>query len=222
MQDFPVLYTFRRCPYAIRARMALKYADITCELREVVLRNKPQAMLNVSNKGTVPVLQLTDGTVIEESLDVMLWALEQADPDEWLNVAPQETEILINQNDEEFKKYLDRYKYFQQHPEQPQTHYRQQAESFLGLLETHLQKHSGLGFLSERISLVDIAIFPFIRQFAHVDLEWFSHSQYKYLISWLLKFESSELFLSVMQKYMPWQENQDGILSKDVLTNNQK
>lgn len=211
MQDLPVLYTFRRCPYAIRARMALKYASVNCELREVALRNKPPAMLAISSKGTVPVLQLTDGSIIDESLDVMLWALKQADPDIWLNVAEQETENLIQQNDQEFKKYLDRYKYFQQYPEQPQSVYRQHTESFLGLLESRLQRHQGGGLVAGHITLADVAIFPFIRQFAHVDMEWFSHSRYKNLVSWLLNFESGELFLSVMKKYKPWQQERNTV-----------
>ena len=115
MQTKPVLYSFRRCPYAIRARMALEYASINCELREVKLSNKPQTMINISNKGTVPVLQLTDGSVIDESLDIMLWALEQTDPDQWLGVEQKNTRLLIEKYDQEFTQYLDQYKYFQRY-----------------------------------------------------------------------------------------------------------
>ena len=214
MQTYPVLYTFRRCPYAIRARMALKYASIEYELREVILSNKPETMIILSNKGTVPVLQLTDGKIIDESLDVMLWALQQSDPDNWLNVETQNSRILIENNDNGFKFYLDRYKYFQRFPEESQLHYRENAEEFIKLLETRLQKNDGIGFVTGSISLADVAIFPFVRQFAHVDWEWFSNSQYKYLISWLLRFEESDLFLSVMKKYKPWQENQDVVLTQ--------
>jgi glutathione S-transferase len=222
MQATPVLYSFRRCPYAIRARMVLKYASITCELREIVLRNKPQAMINLSNKGTVPILQLTDGSVIDESLEIMLWALEQADPDNWLDIENVHARLLINKNDQEFKQYLDHYKYFQRYPEQSQLHYRKQAEEFIGLLETNLQKHHGLGLVSNRLSLADVAIFPFVRQFAHVDWEWFSNSQYRNLISWLLNLEESELFLEVMNKHKPWQEGEDIVLTHINELNNRE
>jgi len=202
--------------------MALTYASITCELREIVLRDKPQAMINLSNKGTVPVLQLEDGSIIDESLEVMLWALEQADPDDWLDVENKDARLLIEKNDQEFKQYLDRYKYFQKYPEQPQIYYRKKAEEFITLLETMLQEHQGIGLISNRLSLADVAIFPFVRQFAHVDWEWFSNSQYRNLISWLLKFEESELFLAVMNKYKPWQKNEDVILTPVNKLNNQE
>jgi len=212
MQSHPVLYSFRRCPYAIRARMTLKYASITCELREIVLRNKPKEMISISKKGTVPVLQLIDGKVIDESLDIMLWALQQADPDNWLNIKKHDAILLIDKNDNQFTQYLDRYKYFQRYSHRPQLYYRERAEEFIELLETNLKEHNGIGLVSNHISLADVAIFPFIRQFAHVDWEWFSNSQYKNLISWLLKFEESGLFLLVMKKYKLWQENNDVVL----------
>ena len=223
MQATPVLYSFRRCPYAIRARMALEYASINCELREVVLSNKPEAMTKLSNKGTVPVLQLTDGSVIDESLEVMLWALDQTDPDNWLDIENEHTRLLIEKNDQEFKQYLDRYKYSQRYPEHTQLYYRKQAEEFIGLLETNLQEQHGLGLVSNQLSLVDVAIFPFVRQFAHVDWEWFSNSQYRNLISWLLKLEKSELFLAVMDKYKPWQENEGLVQThKNELNNRER
>jgi len=214
MQSHPVLYSFRRCPYAIRARMALKYASITCELREIALRNKPKEMISISKKGTVPVLQLINGEVIDESLDIMLWALQRADPDNWLNIEHQDAMLLIEKNDNQFTQYLDRYKYFQRYPGKPQIYYRERAEEWIKLLETNLKEHHGIGLVSNHISLADVAIFPFIRQFAHVDWEWFSNSQYKNLISWLLKFEESELFLAVMKKYKLWQENNDVVLTQ--------
>ncbi len=214
MQTTPVLYSFRRCPYAIRARMALEYASITCELREVKLSNKPQAMINLSHKGTVPVLQLMDGSVIDESLDIMLWALEQADTDHWLDEEQNDSRFLIEKNDHEFTQHLEQYKYFQRFPEHSQLFYREKAEEFIGVLETNLQEHEDIGLVSNRLTLVDVAIFPFIRQFAHVDWEWFSNSQYRNLISWLVKFEESELFMTVMNKYKPWQENDDAVLTQ--------
>jgi len=222
MQTTPVLYTFRRCPYAIRARMALEYASITCELREVKLSNKPQAMINLSHKGTVPVLLLTDGSVIDESLDIMVWALEQADPDGWLDVEQNDSRLLIEKNDQVFTQHLEQYKYFQRFPEHSQLYYREQAEEFIGLLETNLQEHQGIGLISNRQTLADVAIFPFIRQFAHVDWEWFAKSQYKNLISWLVKFEESELFLAVMDKHKPWQENDDVVMTQINELNNKK
>ena len=222
MQATPVLYSFRRCPYAIRARMALEYASISCELREIILSNKPQAMINLSNKGTVPVLQLADGSVIDESLEVMLWALEQTDPDNWLDIENEHARLLIEKNDHEFKQYLDQYKYFHRYPENTQLHYRKQAEEFIGILETRLQEHQGLGLVSNQLSLADVAIFPFVRQFAHVDWEWFSNSRYKYLISWLLKLEESELFLAVMDKHILWQENEDLVLTHNNELNNRE
>lgn len=222
MQSTPVLYSFRRCPYAIRARMALKYASISCELREVILKDKPQAMIDISDKGTVPVLQLMDGSVIDESLEVMLWALEQADPDHWLDVENNDARLLIKKNDQEFKQYLDRYKYFQRYPEHSLLYYREKAEEFIELLETNLQEHQSIGLVSNRLSMADVAIFPFVRQFAHVDWEWFSNSQYRNLISWLLKFEESELFLAVMNKYKPWQENKDVVLTQINELNNRE
>ncbi len=214
MQSHPVLYSFRRCPYAIRARMVLKYASITCELREIALRNKPEEMLSISRKGTVPVLQLINGKVIDESLDNMLWALQRGDPDNWLSIEQQDAMLLIEKNDNQFTQYLDRYKYFQRYPEKPQIYYRERAEEWIKLLETNLKEHHGIGIVSNHISLADVAIFPFIRQFAHVDWEWFSNSQYKNLISWLLKFEESKLFLAVMKKYKLWQENNDVVLTQ--------
>ena len=222
MQTTPVLYSFRRCPYAIRARMALEYASITCELREVKLSNKPPAMINISSKGTVPVLQLVDGRVIDESLDIMLWALGQTDPDHWLDLEKNDGRSLIDVNDQEFTQYLDQYKYFKRYPEHSQLYYREKAEKFIVVLETNLQEHQGIGLVSIRQTLADVAIFPFIRQFAHVDWEWFSNSQYKNLISWLVKFEESELFLAVMDKYKPWKENDDVVLTRTNELNNKE
>jgi glutathione S-transferase len=194
--------------------MALEYASIACELREVKLSNKPQAMINLSHKGTVPVLQLMDGSVIDQSLDIMLWALEQADPDHWSDEEQNDSRFLIEKNDQEFTQHLEQYKYFQRFPEHSQLFYREKAEEFIGVLETNVQEHEGIGLVSNRLTLADVAIFPFIRQFAHVDWEWFSNSQYRNLISWLVKFEESELFMTVMNKYKPWQENDDAVLTQ--------
>jgi glutathione S-transferase len=200
MTRLPILYSFLRCPYAIRSRMALRYAGIDYELREISLKNKPPEMLAISPKGTTPVLQLTDGEVLEESLDIIYWALAQNDPEGWLEFFPNLLELgknLIAINDSEFKQNLDRYKYHVRFPE-PQATYRAQAETYLETLEKLLRLHSFL--LGDRDSFADIAIFPFIRQFAHVDLDWFDNSHYLALVRWLNFYKSSSLFLSVMEK----------------------
>lgn len=139
----PILYTFRRCPYAIRARLAIGVSGVEVELREVDLRDKPQAMLDCSPKGTVPVLQLADGSVIDESLDIMRWALAINDPMGWCNET-SEALALIAQNDSSFKQNLDRYKYADRHPEHSAEYYRGQAELFLLLLDTRLAEQKYL------------------------------------------------------------------------------
>lgn len=184
----------------MRARMALKYAGIAIEIIEVSLKNKPAAMLQASPKGTVPVLvlkdsALTNSTVIDESLQIMRWALANNDPDHWLT---HDAENLIAENDGTFKQALDRYKYAIHFPEKPVTAHRADGEVFLRKLD-NLLNHDN--FLSgEKIGLADIAIFPFIRQFAGVDATWFETAPYPKLKAWLKARVESDLFLSVMQK----------------------
>ncbi|MFT5172285.1 MAG: glutathione S-transferase [Gammaproteobacteria bacterium] len=202
--QYPILYSFRRCPYAMRARMALMQASIACELREVVLRNKPASMLALSSKGTVPVLRLPSGQVIDESLDVMRWALGRSDPHAWLSADDAMTKDLIERNDSSFKADLDHYKYYVEHPEHSQQHYRGRAENFLSSLEDLLTEHQGIALLGQQLSLADIALFPFVRQFARVDEAWFSSTHYEHLKQWLKRHEQSRLFLSVMNKYPAW------------------
>ena len=203
MKD-PILYTFRRCPYAMRARLSITYAKINIELREVKLNNKPQQLINISPKGTVPVLQLSKEVVIDESLDIMYWALSKSDPDNWL-YQDNMTEIkqLIQWNDGLFKKSLDRYKYANRYPENTELFYREEAEIFILMLEQRLIKTHYL--CGESCSLADMAIFPFIRQFAYVDLDWFTSSKYQKLNQWLNQHLKSPLFISIMEKYVPWQ-----------------
>ncbi|KTB56209.1 glutathione S-transferase [Pseudomonas syringae] len=195
----PVLYSFRRCPYAMRARMALHYAGCTVDIHEVSLKAKPAEMLARSPKGTVPVLALED-RVIEQSLDIMHWALAQQDPDNWLlaNDPQGATQIaaLITENDEVFKLHLDRYKYSVRYPEHLPQHYREQGEVFLQTLENRLQPQRFLA--GEHLTLADIAIVPFIRQFCFVDQEWFEQSPYPALRAWLQRLLQSELFAAVM------------------------
>ena len=213
----PILYSFRRCPYAMRARLAIQAAEQAVELREVVLKNKPSELLQASPKATVPVLVLPDGYVIDESRDIMLWALSQYKsqdklPHDWL---AQDADIydqaisLIDQNDVEFKPHLDAYKYADRYPE-PVEYYRQQGEFFLQQLEQRLTQHSYL--MSDKVSLADMAIFPFIRQFAHVDIGWFNHSGYKNLQQWLDGLLASDCFASVMHKYPAWQPGDTALM----------
>ena len=159
--------------------MALRYAKIDVEIREIALREKPLHMLAVSPKGTVPVLVLSSGKVLEQSLDIMDWALAQSDVDEWI-VQNQEvqklTADLIATNDGAFKQALDKYKYAIRFPENPPDVYRAQGEEFLQRLESLLQKNSHL--CRNTVSKADIAIFPFVRQFSMVDQAWFESANY--------------------------------------------
>jgi glutathione S-transferase len=177
--------------------MAIVYAGISVEIREVDLKNKPEHLLAISPKGTVPVLQLTNGEVIEESLDIMDWALAQHDPEYWRLVS-NEDDSLIKWNDGDFKYYLDRYKYVDRFPDFSQDYYRQQAEVFLTELETRLMKSRYL--CGNDFSLADAAIFPFIRQFAGVDKKGFQASAFRALNNWLEAILTTELFSLVMTK----------------------
>lgn len=196
--QLPILYSYRRCPYAMRARMALKYAQLNVEIREISLREKPTSMLKLSPKGTVPVLVLSDAQVIEESIDIVFWALQQHDPDAWLKVNLDTVKMVIDENDGAFKRALDRYKYPDRFPDLPAADYRAQGEVFLSKLEQHLAKQTYL--LSDQLTVADIAIFPFIRQFANVDKTWFDKAPYPKLKVWLETLLHSDLFESIMQK----------------------
>ena len=193
----PVLYTFRRCPYAIRARLAIAVSAVGVEMHEVDLRNKPPSMLACSPKGTVPVLLMADGGVIDESLEIMRWALTIRDPRGWLDTDSAAAHALIAHNDGAFKRDLDRYKYAGRFPQHPAAQYRAQAEAFLNDLESRLGHHAGL--VSDQIGFADVAILPFVRQFAHVDKSWFYAAPYPHLIKWLDRQLASDLFTSVMR-----------------------
>ncbi|MDY7546978.1 glutathione S-transferase [Glaciimonas sp. CA11.2] len=202
-QGLPILYTFRRCPYAIRARLAIKASAVPVRMVEVSLRNKPQAMLDCSPKGTVPVLHFQDGTVIDQSIDIMRWALAINDPQDWLigcdDLSP-DVAALIAQNDGSFKHSLDRYKYAERFPTFSAADYRLQCELFLSILNARLSLHGYL--LRDQPSLADMALFPFIRQFAHVDKEWFYgvNNAHIHVIRWLDSLIESPLFGAVMEK----------------------
>jgi glutathione S-transferase len=200
----PILYTFRRCPYAMRARMALAYAGVAVEIREVVLRDKPPELIAASPKATVPVLQKSDGTVIDESLEIMRWALNQSDPQDWQNTGRTLTAELILANDTSFKKNLDRYKYHNEKSEHPRGHYQELAAEFLTHLERCLVRHGGKGLVRDWASLADIAIFPFVRQFAEADQKWFDAAPYPLLHDWLDRHIQSDVFARTMKKYPQW------------------
>ncbi|POA85844.1 glutathione S-transferase [Pseudomonas protegens] len=195
------LYSFRRCPYAMRARLALRYAGVPMRIVEVSLKAKPAEMLALSAKGTVPVLALED-RVIDESLEIMHWALAQHDPEDWRLTADPTAQaqmaVLIAENDQVFKVHLNRYKYAERYPEAPMEHYRAQGEAFLARLDSLLQQRRYL--LAAHPSLADMALLPFVRQFAHVDREWFAQTPYRSLQEWLQGQLESELFLAVMAK----------------------
>nr|WP_273008858.1 glutathione S-transferase [Pseudomonas proteolytica] len=196
-----MLYSFRRCPYAMRARMALRYCAVAVEIVEVSLKAKPAQMLALSPKGTVPVLNV-GGQVIDESLAIMRWALAQNDPEDWLlkdDPAAQGLMAgLIGENDLVFKVHLNRYKYAERYPEQPVEHYRAEGEVFLRRLEALLAQRDYL--LADHLSLADVALAPFVRQFADVDREWFAGAPYPRLQQWLERFLASALFTGVMAK----------------------
>lgn len=192
----PVLYTFRRCPYAIRARMAIAISGVSVEMYEVALSDKPQALIAASSKGTVPVLVFADGAVLDESLDIMHWALGQNDPEHWL--AGDEA-TLIARNDGAFKIALDRYKYANRDPAINSFEARSAGLQILFTLEARL---SGNKFLSsDRCAFSDIAIFPFVRQFRGVDADWFDAQPVPHLQRWLSQLLSTPLFEQVMQKH---------------------
>jgi len=192
----------------MRARLGLLFAEVPVALREIVLKNKPAPMLAISPKGTVPVLQLSEGRVIEESREIMEWALAQQDPQGLLDSETlSQAQALIDTNDNEFKHWLDRYKYADRHVEMTQTEYRQQGEVFLQVLEELLSQNAYL--LGDKPSLADIGIMPFVRQFAHVDRKVFYALPYPNLQQWLQYWLEHPIFLQAMTKFTPWQEGDD-------------
>ena len=202
----PLLYSFRRCPYAMRARLALLVAGQTCELREVVLRDKPQALREASPKATVPVLVLADGQVIDESLAIMQWALARHDPLGWCRPthgAPAQMLALVAENDTGFKPLLDRAKYPQRFGIADPLAPRIACAPFLAGLEQRLAQTPFL--CGGHATLADAALFPFVRQFAGVDPDWFAQQPWPRLQQWLLDWQSTTLFARAMQKFAPWQ-----------------
>ncbi len=201
MTNRPTLYTFRRCPYAIRARLAIAVSGIEVDEYEVDLAAKPAAMLAISPKGTVPVLQLPDGTVLEQSLNIMNWALGRNDPEQWLGGAPDVAtmaDALITENDGNFKRALDGYKYPARFPLYPAEKYRDEGVAFLATLESQLAM---MPFLTgDKRGLADAAIVPFVRQFVAVDRPWFDQCGMPRVRGWLDGYLASPLFIGVMAK----------------------
>lgn len=193
-----ILYSFRRCPYAMRARLALAISETSYMLREVLLARKPAEMLEASPKGTVPVLVLADDTVIEESIEIMRWALARNDPEGWLE---RDDTALIERNDGPFKHDLDRYKYPDRHESDPLTH-RQRGMEFLSLLDERLSAQAHL--CGPKRGIADAAIMPFVRQFAAVESEWFAAQPIPHLQKWLADHLSSPLFSAIMARFDPW------------------
>lgn len=204
---YPILYSFRRCPYAMRARLALRYSGVKVEIREVDLKHKPVEMLSLDNDATVPILQFPDGKIIAESWDIIIWAVRQNDPDRWLGIDESclhGSEMLIEMNDYSFKTDLDHYKYADRYPLHPAEYYRAECEEFLQELEERLSQSKYL--LGDTVSVADIGIMPFIRQFAYVDKQWFDQAPYANLQLWLQEFLLTPLFESTMIKYPFWKQ----------------
>lgn len=216
MKQLPALYSFRRCPYAIRARLALLLANQTVELREVVLKNKPAELLACSPKGTVPVL-VTDNQIIDESLDIMHWALDTNFPSAAIDNCDETAKALVTSNDKCFKHWLDKYKYFDRHPENSRQFYRDQACEFIAELESRLENQLYIGQLDnhDKPGFADLAIWPFIRQFAFCDMEWFRASTFSKTVAWLDRLLHNPVFKVAMTKYPPWQAGQETVLFAD-------
>ena len=196
----PILYSFRRCPYAMRARMAITISKTPVRLREILLRDKPDAMLEASEKGTVPVV-IEDDRVIDESIDVMHWALSNNDPEGWL---ANSTDPLVKECDEKFKHHLDRYKYATRYDDIDPEDHRTAGFAFLLKLEAVLEDQPYL--CGEHRSFSDIAIFPFVRQFRIADMAWFDASDIPNVQRWLTNLMTSALFTDVMKKYPLWKD----------------
>ena len=202
----PLLYSFRRCPYAMRARLALLASGTLCTLREVKLSAKPQELLDASPKGTVPVLVLADGQVIDESLDIMRWALTQADPDHWLD---GEDAALIAANDGPFKHHLDRYKYPHRYDVDPLAH-RAAGVAHLEMLEARLTASPFL--CGAHWTMTDAALAPFVRQFAETDRAWFDALPLPAVQRWLAAFLASPMFAAIMVRWPVWQAGDAEVL----------
>ena len=202
----------------MRSRLALVYSNISYEHREILLKDRPSELYSISPKGTVPVLQLRDGTVIDESIDIMKWALTQSDPDCWYTENIEVQNSLIVQNDGYYKKWLDKYKYHVRFKDGSYEEYQYAVGEILKAYESILSKSSYL--CGDKVTLADMALFPFIRQGALVDLVWFN-ALFPILSKWLKIFNESELFMTIMKKYAVWKTGENGILIQNIYTRNE-
>ena len=211
---FPILYSLRQCPYAMRARLGLLLAKQTVFLRDIVMKNIPNEMLVISPKGTVPVLMLPDSSVIDESIDIMIWALNKNDPHNlFYNHQPniyQEMLTLINRNDDEFINHLNKYKAAARYHDDTEENYRERCEVFIYYLELRLTKHEFL--MGTTLSLADYAILPFVRQFSRVDRKWYINYPYPKLKHWLERHYQIPIFSKAMTKYPQWLDTKENIL----------
>ena len=202
----PILYTFRRCPYAMRARFAIRSSKIIVEVREIRLQEKPSEFLKSSPKGTVPVLITNSGEVLEESFDIINWALSINDPQNWLakgKLEDQEITKILNDFEIKFKSNLDKYKYSNRFSEVDKYLYRDKNIRFLKKLNSYLENNKSLN--CEHLTLLDYAIFPFIRQFRNVDQEWFDKLNFSFLNEWIIQIIDSKEFSSIMKKFKKWE-----------------
>ena len=205
---YPILYTFRRCPYAMRARFAIRSSKIIVEIREIKLQEKPSEFLQLSPKGTVPVLITNSGVVLEESLDIIYWALNKNDPHKWLakgKLENQEIIKLLDDLENKFKPNLDKYKYPSRFSGVDQFFHRDKNLCFLKKLNCYLENNKSLN--CEHLSLLDYTIFPFVRQFRNVDQDWFDKLNFIFLNKWINQIIDSKDFSSIMKKFKIWEPN---------------
>ncbi len=213
--EYPILYTFRRCPYAMRARFVLRHSHKKIELREIKLQKKPKDFLKTSPKGTVPVLALSKKEVLDQSLDIMMWCLQSSDSskiNDLKNNLPNNFLDQIKDLDNEFKTNLDKYKYPNRFKDNDKNFSRDNNLKFLKKLNENLKNSIFLN--SNKIGLLDYAIFPFIRQFRNVDIEWFENLNLSFLNSWYLSIVESKAFFDIMKKYKVWDAE-----DKPIITN---
>lgn len=212
--SLPILYSLRQCPYAMRARMGLLLAKQTVILRDIVMKNIPAEMLAASAKGTVPVLVLKESSVIDESIDIMLWALKQNDPDNLLYPHQPNAYLdmvnLIKRNDTEFVSVLNKYKAAARYHDVDEATCRQQCSPYIEYLEQSLNEYEFL--MGNSLSLVDYAILPFIRQFSRVNRKWFSQAPYPKLRRWLERHYRNPVFTKAMTKYPQWLDTKEDIM----------
>lgn len=212
--SLPILYSLRQCPYAMRARLGILLAEQQVLLRDIVMTNIPAEMFAASPKGEVPTLVINDASVLDESLDIMIWALKQNDPSNLLyshqENAFEKMLTLISRNDNAFVEELKKYKAASRYHDAAEGEYRQQCEVFIKHIEELLTKHEFI--FGNAPSLVDYAILPFIRQFSRVDRKWYLHSPYPKLRAWLEKHYQNPLFSKAMKKYPQWLDSKEEIV----------